>query len=233
LTLAKLNKEFLLEILKYTKESDVLLEDVLLSNTFLPSHTARDQLNQLAVQRLISREGNRLKISPIQKVDLAVQALRLGLTLGSVCRYLTWQEFEKVTAYALEKNNYHVLAHLRVKMNGEWSEIDLLAVQNWLALMIDCKHWKTHLNRSKVQRIVDMQLKRLEALSSPKNLKKIEVELKMKLPPCLKAVPVVVTLLEVNYLVYRGVPIVPISKFGGFLNEVLGCWELFSFKSLT
>lgn len=229
----ELNKEFLLEVLKYARGRSFLSETTLLAKSILPSLAAKDQLDKLTAYGLLSRDGELLRMSPAQKVNMAVQTLRRGILPNSVCRYLTWQEFEMVTSYALKKNGYHVLTHVKIKVNRKLSEIDLFAFQNRLALMVDCKHWRTHLTMSKIQEIASTQLRRLKALPSHGNLERIAAKLGRKLPAHLRAIPVVVTLLEATYLVCQGVPIVPVSKLAGFLGEVLGYSDVFSFQTLT
>jgi len=53
------------------------------------------------VEGLAERDGASFKIDPTGRVLIAAKAVRLGASVDTVSRNLSWQEFEQLIEYAL------------------------------------------------------------------------------------------------------------------------------------
>lgn len=149
-------------------------------------------------------ELNEMNTTIRDKIITAIKTIREGRDIKEVSRSLSWNEFEIFASVILAKYGYNVYKAFRINR----LEIDLLAIDNEVALAIDCKHWKYN-SISSIKRAVDRQIKRAELLYNSKrfNIKYV--------------VPVILTLYEsIPFL--EDVPIVPIDKFVGFIREFKG-----------
>jgi hypothetical protein len=75
-----------------------------------------------------------------------------------------------------------------------------------IALLIDCKHWKT-MSKSVLNDIVKKQVERVKRYVADENM---------------SALPVIVTLHQEEIQFVENVPIVPIMKLSSFLDEFVG-----------
>jgi hypothetical protein len=75
-----------------------------------------------------------------------------------------------------------------------------------IALLIDCKHWKT-MSKSSLNEIVKKQVERVKRYVADENM---------------SALPVIVTLHQEEIQFIENVPIVPIMKLSSFLDEFVG-----------
>ena len=141
-----------------------------------------------------------LKAVMPSKKELAING---NITVESLSKLLTWDQFEKLTALIVESNGFSVNLNYRIGRR----EIDVLAHNGRYLLGIDCKHWK-RMSGSAISRAAQMQKERVRlALRSFKEL---------------RGIAVIVTLYDGGYFLINGVPVVPIDKLIGFLNELDG-----------
>ncbi|MFQ6076267.1 MAG: hypothetical protein ACE5Z5_09070 [Candidatus Bathyarchaeia archaeon] len=153
-----------------------------------------------------------------QKIRLAIAALKEGGDLEEACRYLGWKDFEDIAVLALESNSFIARKNVRFKERDKRYEIDVLGLREPVILSIDCKHWKRSWQRAATVRFVEAQVHRTEALT------RILPMLGDKLPTGgwnrAEVLPVVLTLSETPFKVCQGVPVVPVFRFRGFLQEM-------------
>ena len=141
---------------------------------------------------------------PNDRLQTALFAIKLGADVESVSEYLTWQDFESITGLILEEKNFDVTKNLI--LTKPRMEIDVVGTKMDIALLIDCKHWKT-MSKSSLDEIVKKQVERVKRYVADENM---------------SALPVIVTLHQEEIQFIENVPIVPIMKLSSFLDEFVG-----------
>ena len=141
---------------------------------------------------------------PNDRLQTALFAIKLGADVESVSEYLTWQDFESITGLILEKKDFDVTKNLI--LTKPRMEIDVVGIKMDIALLIDCKHWKT-MSKSALNEIVKKQVERVKRYVADENM---------------SALPVIVTLHQEEIKFIENVPIVPIMKLSSFLDEFVG-----------
>ena len=141
---------------------------------------------------------------PNDRLQTALFAIKLGADVESVSEYLTWQDFESITGLILEKKDFDVTKNLI--LTKPRMEIDVVGTKMDIALLIDCKHWKT-MSKSALNEIVKKQVERVKRYVTDENM---------------SALPVIVMLHQEEIQFIKNVPIVPIMKLSSFLDEFVG-----------
>ena len=141
---------------------------------------------------------------PNDRIQTALFAIKLGADVESVSEYLTWQDFESITGLFLQEKDFDVTKNLI--LTKPRMEIDVIGRKMDIALLIDCKHWKT-MSKSALDEIVKKQVERVKRYVADENM---------------SALPVIVTLHQEEIQFIENVPIVPIMKLSSFLDEFVG-----------
>jgi hypothetical protein len=141
---------------------------------------------------------------PNDRLQTALFAINLGATIEDVSEYLSWQDFESITGLILEEKDFDVTKNL--VLTKPRMEIDVIGKKIDIALLIDCKHWKT-MSKSALDKIVKKQVERVKRYVADENM---------------SALPVIVTLHQEEIQFVDNVPIVPIMKLSSFLDEFVG-----------
>ena len=141
---------------------------------------------------------------PNDRLQTALFAINLGATIEDVSEYLTWRDFESLTGLILEENDFDVTKNLI--LTKPRMEIDVIGKKMDIALLIDCKHWKT-MSKSALDEIVKKQIERVKRYVADESM---------------SALPVIVTLHQEEIQFVDNVPIVPIMKLSSFLDEFVG-----------
>ncbi len=143
-------------------------------------------------------------------------ALQNGLQLNEILEILTWRNFELIIAGIYELNNFHTIRNFHFATKTTKNEIDIIAVKDQWAHIIECKHWLktrissniTHIVEHHISRIMlfkDIAQKALLPLIS--NKQEIILIPVIIIPP--KDVPELIS----------GVPIVTLYKLQDFINR--------------
>ena len=141
---------------------------------------------------------------PNDRLETALFAITLGATIEDVSEYLTWRDFESITGLILEEKDFDVTKNLI--FTKPRMEIDVIGKKMDIALLIDCKHWKT-MSKSALDEIVKKQVERVKRYVADESI---------------SALPVIVTLHQEEIQFVDNVPIVPIMKLSSFLDEFVG-----------
>ena len=141
---------------------------------------------------------------PNDRIQTALFAIKLGADVESVSEYLTWQDFESITGLFLQEKDFDGTKNLI--LTKPRMEIDVVGTKMDIALLIDCKHWKT-MSKSALDEIVKKQVERVKRYVADENM---------------SALPVIVTLHQEEIQFIENVPIVPIMKLSSFLDEFVG-----------
>ena len=141
---------------------------------------------------------------PNDRLQTALFAINIGATIEDVSEYLTWRDFESITGLILEEKDFDVTKNL--VLTKPRMEIDVIGKKMDIALLIDCKHWKT-MSKSALDEIVKKQIERVKRYVADENM---------------SALPVIVTLHQEEIQFVDNVPIVPIMKLSSFLDDFVG-----------
>jgi hypothetical protein len=125
--------------------------------------------------------------------------------LEKVSKEIIWQNFEKLTAFVFEENNFQVEIN-SVRTLKKRRQYDVIAKKCDKIFLIECKKWAG--NRYRLSALKT-------AIKQHKERTKFYRNLTEESP-----IPIIVTLIEEEIKFYEEVPIVPISKLNSFINEV-------------
>ena len=205
----------LITILELTKAGSVT-QELINKTARIPSQVGGELLQRMQDDHLLYLHQDLVETNHLQRLELAVRALKLGADLEKVSDCLQWKEFEGMAALAFENNGYIVQRNVRFKSQGRRWEIDVVGVRKPLVVCIDCKHWHHKLCESTARKIVSEQVLRVRALAGtlPNPVAKINGLALDKY----KFVPVVLSLIVETSKFFEGVPIVPILQLQDFLN---------------
>jgi len=160
-----------------------------------------------------------LDASPSQRVQMAVQAMRLGADPERICKFLGWKEFEDFSKRVFEAFHYFVNANFRFKGNeGRRWEIDVVAYKKPLIISVDCKHWRHGWTESSIKKVAEEHVNRTLAFTRTLNnhVRKINLDNWNQA----RVVPVILSLLSSSCRFYLKTPIVPVLSLRNFLNEL-------------
>ena len=176
--------------------------------TSTDKNTAGKILDMLIQNGVGQTIGNLVNFDDGDKLKTALLAIKNGIPIEEVSRYIDWKDFEGLVAEILDSKYFDVLRNFR--MTKPTMEIDVVGVRLGVALLIDCKHWKK-LSNSALETIVVKQIERVKHYVS--NAKGVI------------AVPVIVTLNQEETSFISRVPIVPILQLSSFIDEFYGSLE--------
>ena len=171
-------------------------------------NTAKKILDMLIQNGIGQTIGNLVNFEDGDKLKTALFAIKNGVPIEEVSRYIDWKDFEGLVAEILDSKHFNVLRNFR--MTKPTMEIDVVGVRLGIALLIDCKHWK-RLSHSALETIVVKQIERVKHYIS--NAKDVI------------AAPVIVTLNQEETSFINRVPIVPILQLSSFIDELYGSME--------
>jgi Holliday junction resolvase len=171
-------------------------------------NTAEKILDMLTQNGIGQTIGNLVNFEDGDKLKTALFAIKNGVPIEEVSRYIDWKDFEGLVAEILDSKHFDVLRNFR--LTKPTMEIDVVGVRLGIALIIDCKHWK-RLSHSALETIVVKQVERVKHYMS--NAKDVI------------AAPVIVTLNQEETSFISKVPIVPILQLSSFIDEFYGSME--------
>ena len=171
-------------------------------------NTAEKILDMLTQNGIGQTIGNLVNFEDCDKLKTALFAIKNGVPIEEVSRYIDWKDFEGLVAEILDSKHFDVLRNFR--LTKPTMEIDVVGVRLGIALIIDCKHWK-RLSHSALETIVVKQVERVKHYIS--NTKDVI------------AAPVIVTLNQEETSFISKVPIVPILQLSSFIDEFYGSME--------
>lgn len=180
--------------------------------------TVKNLVIELAGKNLLNFKDETIWSSGEQKLQLALEILKMEGDPESVCKCLNWSEFEGLTELVLKENDYTTVRNLRFKSEGKRVQIDVVGLYKPFILAIDCKHWKRSWRRAATKRVVEEQIRRVKKLGAV--LHELKEKLKIKNWSIAKIVPIILTLSDTPFRIYLGVPVVPIFVVQDFLLEL-------------
>ncbi|HDD56500.1 MAG TPA: hypothetical protein ENG18_00575 [Nitrososphaeria archaeon] len=192
-------------ILKLTMEKDEIDPRKIAEYSLIPESRVNEILDELNLKNRISFE---------QRVKLALEAIRFGVDGERISRYLDWKEFEKLAAEAFTEIGYEVYGDLRFKYENKRHQVDLLAYNGILMLLVDCKHWKKPPSPSEEKKMIMEQERRLMDLRDALNIIwKASRELRE-----ITLIPIILTIYEPKKKLFRGHMFISVGKLMGALE---------------
>jgi hypothetical protein len=218
-------RDILIALLETTKEGPTDYEE-LRETVRVTDEAFTAFLDYLIEQGLVGVGEEALEATLEQRLKIAVRAVRAGADMERVSQALGWLEFEEMTAYTFEANDYKVKRRFRFNAEGRRWEIDVLATRRPLVVCAECKHWASGLGNMTARKIVEIHLEKVRVLSENAA---ILVE-KGTLRGWDKAifVPMTLSLQSARNKIYRRIPVVSIFELPNFLNEFQGQMDWFA-----
>jgi len=184
----------------------------------MTSESCRKLLDRLQNQGLVNVQKGFVEADGSQRVNLAMEAVRLGADIEDVSSHLQWQEFESIAAVAFERNGYAVLKNLRFSSAGRRWEIDVVGSRRPFVICVDCKHWHHGLRPATLARIAREQTERTSALVNA--LPVLAGRIKCASWSKAKVVPCILSLLSGAFKFHEGIPIVPVLQLQDFISQL-------------
>jgi hypothetical protein len=126
--------------------------------------------------------------------------------LEEVSREVIWQNFERLTAFIFEENDFEVKTNTVKTSCKIRRQYDVIAKKRNRTFLIECKKWAG--NRYRLSALKAAIEKHKERTEFYKNITKEDT------------IPILVTLIEEEIQFYEGIPIIPILKLNSFINEM-------------
>lgn len=123
---------------------------------------SRDQVHRIVEALGIQAEASQL--AEAAKIEAILKGLKLGADGRTIARHLSWREFERLVTRVLEEAGYDVEWNLRLSCGKERVQVDVLAYNGNLLLLVDCKRWNKPLPPSAEENIRRSQERRLSLL---------------------------------------------------------------------
>lgn len=117
-----------------------------------------------------------------------------------------WQHFERLAAFIFEKNEFSVNVNTVKTLNRQRRQYDVIARRGDQTFLVECKKWAG--SRYRLSALKRAVLQHKERTVFYETLMQED------------AVPVIVTLIEEEILVYEGVPLVPVLRLDAFIREL-------------
>ena len=167
---------------------------------------------------LVYLKEDNVEADSVARLKLAIKAASLGADMEQLSNLLCWQEFEEITAFALQNYGYTVRNNIHFKNTERKFEIDVVGCKKPLVLCIDCKHWQHAISSSALRRIVEAQIERTKSFADSLPNPKLNFE-------CTqwgnaKFFPIILALWPSAFKFYYEVPIVPVLQLQDFLNQL-------------
>ena len=212
----EIKREVILSILK-TSPNEVTVKE-LYEICRVPKEVIDETLRSLKTEALISVEDSEVKTNSEQRINLALKAVKLGGDIEQICKFISWREFEDVTASAFSLNDYRIRRNFRFSWAERRWEIDVIAMKNPIIVCVDCKYWKKGLTRHSIAEIVKDHVERTKVFTEA--LKTLGGNLNLKGLVNIVSVPTIVSLHSASLKFYKKVPIVPILQLHSFINDL-------------
>ncbi|HKU50591.1 MAG TPA: hypothetical protein VJP79_11615 [Nitrososphaera sp.] len=199
------NPELLVRALAAIDPSVTSLDEFRAYSSIQSRSVAAGMLEYLAAAGIGRMSGGRsISFSAADRIAAAMLCIRNGCDIREVSTRISWRDFEQLASEALKSFGYHTRTNvLFVKPR---MEIDVVGVRSFLALAIDCKHWKRS-NRSSISQYSRKQAARTGRL--------VQTD-----PLVRQAIPLILTLHAESVKFVDRIPIVPVAQFRSFLEDM-------------
>lgn len=178
------------------------------SRLAIVSRSVSKQVMQYLLDNGIGRTSQNIYMfSNSDRIKLAILALKNGNDVELISKILTWRDFEVLTSEILNLSGYKNECNVRFNKPRR-IEIDVVGINNYskLAILIDCKHWQ----RNDLKSTSSYAIKQIHrAYVFMLNRKTVS-----------SSIPVLLTLYPMAIKLVEEIPVVPISNFMSFVNDL-------------
>jgi hypothetical protein len=193
---------------------EITLEEFQAKSGIVSRTIAKDVLEYMANNGIgtPSSTRNHYLFSKADRMKLAILALQRGCDIESISKSISWRDFEAMTSEILGLYGYLTKTNVRLSKPSR-IEVDVIGINNnnKLAIVADCKHWKRY-SLSSISSYAEKQVQRTKILLRTKR--------RITQDNISQAVPIILTLYSMGIQFIDGVPIVPITKFKSFIENV-------------
>ena len=182
--------------------SETTAEEFRIKASITSKPIAENVLDFLRNNGIGTSSGRKVLFSNLDRLKIAILAIKLGCDIEQISKKLTWKDFEALTSIILKLSGYKTAIH--VTFSKPHIEIDVIGIKSQSAITVDCKHWK-HGGLSVLSFYAKKQIERTKILLA----KKSNIS---------SAIPMILTLHSNKVRLIDGTPIVPIIEFRSFLD---------------
>jgi hypothetical protein len=206
------HRVLLAKAVRAVSPQEITLEEFQSKSGIVSRTTAKDVLEYIVNNGIGNSTSNRSRylFSKADKMKLAMLALQRGCDIESISKSVSWKDFEALASEILSLCGYLTMTNIRLSKPSR-IEIDVIGVNQKLAIVADCKHWRRY-RISSISSYAEKQTQRTKILFKAKG--------KDKQGYIARAIPIILTLYSTDVEFIDGVPIVPISKFRSFIEDV-------------
>jgi len=166
--------------------------------------TTMEVLDYLVKSGIGQLSDGSVLFSSKDKLNTILLAMNEGCDPERLSEKIQWNDFELFTSQLIESAGYSI--ERNVVFTKPRIQIDVIGFYRKIALLIDCKHWMK-IHGFDIGKFSSNQIRRAEIFID----KRKDIE---------SAIPIIVTLHAHDCNFFDGVPIVPISKFKEFLQNL-------------
>jgi hypothetical protein len=206
------HRVLLAKAVRAVSPQEITLEEFQYKSGIVSRTTAKDVLEYIVNNGIGNSTSNRSQylFSKADKMKLAMLALQRGCDIESISKSVSWKDFEALASEILSLCGYLTRTNIRLSKPSR-IEIDVIGVSQKLAIVADCKHWRRY-SISSISSYAEKQTQRTKILFEAKG--------RTKQGYIARAIPIILTLYSMDVEFIDGVPIVPISKFKSFIEDV-------------
>ncbi len=211
------------KLLSLTLKDNSTSLDIIKKESNITNESLENILSSLKSMKLISRNGDEIKIEIGQRLKLAIKLVELGGDLRNISNNLDWLEFEEFAGSVFQKNGFNVKKRFRFQAEGRRWEIDILATSYPYIICAECKHWTSGMGNSAARNIVEIHLEKVKVFSE--HIKDLSRRINVHRWTHSFIIPITLTLSPTRMKIYRRMPSVSVHALPKFLDEFSGYLE--------
>lgn len=165
-------------------------------------------------------DGGTIEVDREKRIELAMMATETGMQIVDVVNMLTWKDFEGLIANILAENNFKCTESFRRRgtFDVKGMEIDVIGVRGHTIISVDAKMWSVRGGKgSALRTAAENQKVRTKMLTA--QLTKLSKKIPAIVPGNYTIFPTMVTWLVEEVEMHEGVPVVPVFKLNGFIQD--------------
>lgn len=161
-----------------------------------------------------------IEVDREKRIELAMIATEAGAQIVDVVTLLTWKDFEGLIANILTENNFKCTESFRRRGTSlvKGMEIDVIGVRGRTIISVDAKLWSVRGGKGSALRdAAEKQKIRTSRLSS--EMDRLSTKIPSMVAGKYTIFPTMVTWLVEEVEMHEGVPVVPVFKLNGFIQD--------------
>ena len=167
----------------------------------------------------VNAEG-KIPVDREKRIDLAMLLTEQGVEIADVVELMTWKDFEGLVASILSENSFSCTESFRRRGTSDIKgmEIDVIGIRGRIALSVDAKMWSVRGGKASALRTAsEKQKERTQRLTT--QLERLSKKIPSMTTGQYTIFPIMVTWLVEEVEMHEGVPVVPVFKLNGFIQD--------------